>query len=350
MICVTPEKSRLSGSGRVGEGPESGNVNVRTGFQDRPGGARFFHPRRPLKCVPAGPESLVVTIAPQLDTDLVVENLPLVGYHVNATLSRVPSYVSRSDLASAGAFALVKAAKAYDPATGVPFARYASLRIKGALIDELRGMDWVSRGARRRARKLSEVADELTATLGRAPSRAELAEATGMAVEEIDAARHDADVRVVSIDAFDGVVADTVVATGAGPEESLLASERLQYLRAGVEALPERMRYVVEQLFFHDRPVVELAEELGVTQSRISQLRTAALQMLRDGMNANLDPDLVPAAERPDGVAERRRQAYYAEVAARAATTAAASTLREVPTQRGGTHDRYAVPARELVG
>ncbi len=289
-----------------------------------------------------------MTTADQSDAALVIENLPLVGYHVNATLSRVPSYVSRSDLASAGAFALVKAAKAYDPTTGVPFARYASLRIKGALIDELRGMDWVSRGARRRARRLSEVADELTATLGRAPSRTELAEATGMAVEEIDAARSDADVRVVSIDAYNGVIADSVVAVGAGPEESLLTSERLQYLRAGVAALPERMRYVVEELFFHDRPVVELADELGVTQSRISQLRTAALSMLKDGMNASLDPDLLERSERPDGVAERRRQAYYAEVAARAALTATAGTVGVVPTQRAGVHDDYMAPEREL--
>lgn len=294
-----------------------------------------------LKCPAGGPETWVVTTdlrspdaAAQQANALVEANLALVGYHVNATLARVPAHVLRSDLVSAGSLALVRAARAYDATTGVPFARYAALRIKGALIDELRGMDWISRGARRRARHMTEVVDDLTATLGRAPSRAEVAEATGLAVEDVDSARTDADVRVLSYDAFDGGIADSVVAVGLGPEESLLNAERLQYLHAGIESLPERMRYVVEQLFFHDRPVTELAAEMGVTQSRISQLRTAALGLLRDGMNASLEPTMVTTAERPDGVAERRRQAFFAEVAARAG---GAST--GVPTQRTGAHD-----------
>ena len=265
---------------------------------------------------------------------LVVEHIALVGYHVNAMLGRVPSYVSRADLVSAGHLALVRAARGYDETTGVPFARYAALRIKGALIDELRGMDWVSRGARRRARQVTEVADQMTATLGRAPHRDELAAAMGVPVTEIDTARGDAEVRVLSIEGFDGSIADTVVASGAGPEESLIVSEKLAFLRAGVDSLPERLKYVVEELFFHDRPVAELAEELGVTQSRISQLRTEALGLLKDGMNASLDPDLLPSASRPEGVAERRRRAYFAEVAARAATNAQASTVSTVPTQR----------------
>ncbi|MCL3860848.1 sigma-70 family RNA polymerase sigma factor [Actinotalea sp. K2] len=270
---------------------------------------------------------------------MVVEHMALVGYHVNAMLARVPSYVSRSDLASAGALALVRAARAYDETTGVPFGRYATLRIRGALVDELRGMDWVSRGARQRARRMTAVADQLTGSLGRAPSRTELAEAMGVPVDEIDTARSDADVRILSIEGFDGSIAETVVETGAGPEESLINSEKLTYLRAGVESLPERLRHVVEQLFFHDRPVVELAAELGVTQSRISQLRTEALALLKDGMNANLDPELVTTTQRPEGVAERRRQAYFASVAARAAAVSQASTAATVPAQRGGEHD-----------
>ena len=262
---------------------------------------------------------------------LVTANLPLVGYHVSELLGRVPSYVSRDDLASAGSLALVLAAQAYDADTGVPFARYAALRIRGALLDELRSMDWVSRGARQRARRVSTTSDELTSKLGRTPSREELAAAMGTGVAEIDAARGDADRRILSIEAFDSAIADTVSEPGIGPEENVLVTEKMQHLHAAVKALPERLRYVVEQLFFHERPVVELADELGVTQSRISQLRTEALALMKDGINASLEPTLVPVAERPDGVAERRRKAYFDLVAQQASFLARASTDRHAP-------------------
>lgn len=274
---------------------------------------------------------------------LVVENLALVGYHVSSMLGRIPAHVSRGELASAGYLALVQAARSYDESTGVPFTRYASLRIRGAIVDELRGMDWISRGARRRVRRLNEVADVLTSSLGRVPSREELAEALGVAVDEVDLARGDAETRILSIDAVEGAGAASVPSDELNPEENVVHGERLRYLRAGVESLPERLRYVVEQLFLHDRPVVELAEELRVTQSRISQLRTEALALLKDGMNASLDPDLVSAPTgKPGGVAERRRQAYFAQVAARAANAAQAGVVEQVPTQRTATHDQAA--------
>lgn len=274
-----------------------------------------------------------------LDTstdDLVLTHLPLVGYAVSEMLHRVPPTVTRDDLASAGSLALVQAARAYDPSTGVPFARYASLRIRGALVDELRSMDWASRGARHRVRELAATTERLTASLGRRPTREELAEALGTDVETVDRAHQDAARRVLSIDGSTVAIADLVPDDSLGPEDALLTTERLRWLRAAVQTLPDRLRRVVEGIFLEDRPVAELAAELGVTQSRISQLRTEALTLLRDGMNAGLDPDLVPAAERPDGVAERRRQSYFAAVAARAALAPTSSPRTDqVPTQRG---------------
>lgn len=269
---------------------------------------------------------------------LVVEHLPLVGYHVNETLMRVPGSVSRDDLASAGSLALVQAAQSYDASTGVPFHRFAALRIRGAMLDELRSMDWATRGARQRARRVQTLTDELTSQLGRTPTREELATAMGGDVQDVDAARANAERRVLSLDGFEHSIADQIGDDAPGPEEMLLVGESLIYLRAAVQELPERLRHVVEQIYFHDRPVVELAAELGVTQSRISQLRSEALTLLRDGMNASLEPSLVPPAERPQGVAERRRRAYFEAVAQRAALSARSSgitaTVAQVPTQR----------------
>jgi RNA polymerase sigma factor for flagellar operon FliA len=266
--------------------------------------------------------------------DLVLANMPLVGYAVSELLHRVPPSVSRDELSSAGSLALVLAARAYDPSTGVPFARYASLRIRGALVDELRSMDWASRGARQRVRELAGASERLTAALGRTPTREELAGAMGTDVEAVGRAAQEAARRVLSIDSTDVPVAELVRDDRPNPEDVLLTAERLHWLRAAVQTLPDRLRVVVEGIFLQDRSVAELAEELDVTQSRISQLRTEALSLLRDGLNAGLDPDLVPAAERPDGVAERRRQAYFAEVAARAALVSSSPVRGMVPTQR----------------
>jgi RNA polymerase sigma factor FliA len=256
--------------------------------------------------------------ARNLDT-LTREHLPLVGHHVRELLNRVPAHVNRDDLVSAGMIALVTAARSYDPDRGIPFGRFASARIKGALLDELRGLDWASRSVRTRARRLDTVQQELTAALGRTPTSSELAQALGVSVDEIDAVEEDVQRAVVlSLQGFAaGTAEDAVAEHGPGPEELLLHRERLGYLCDAVAALPDRLRLVVTGYYLHERPMAELAVELGVSESRISQLGAEALTLLRDGMNAQLDPELVASQRRPDGCIARRRQAYYAEIATR---------------------------------
>lgn len=254
-------------------------------------------------------------------------HLPIVGYQVNEMLVRLPGHVLRDDLVSAGMAALAAAATGFDASTGVPFARYATLRIRGALLDELRGMDWAPRGARARARAMEGVEERLTTELGRRPSRDELAAAMGVAPEEVDAVKGDVQRAVVSIDAYDGTLADVLPQTGPGPEEALLQNEQIRYLKAAVNALPERLRVVVAGLYLEDRSVADMAAQLEVTESRISQLRTEALGLMRDGMNASLEPTMVTRADRPGGVVDRRRQAYFAAVAAHASTGPTASAV-----------------------
>lgn len=276
------------------------------------------------------------------DRDALIEkNLPLVGYQVAELLRRVPSFVQREDLASAGSLALVQAANSYNPETGVPFHRFAIYRIRGAMLDELRAMDWATRGARNRAKRLEETTAALTAAQGRAPTREELAEALGIEVEQVESAQLDASRRVVSIDVTyneDDNRTMEIIDEGLTPEDSVLSDERLVYLKAAVKALPQRLRYVVEQVFFEERTVNEVAESLGVTQSRVSQLRTEALAMIRDGMEHHLAAEDLPEApheepKRKTGVVEKRRQSYLQKIADNAETIMETEKLADSPVE-----------------
>jgi RNA polymerase sigma factor for flagellar operon FliA len=252
----------------------------------------------------------------QLD-DLVRSHLPLVGHLVRELLSRVPAHVGRDDLVSAGMAALATAAKSYDPARGTSFSAFASVRIRGALLDELRGLDWASRSVRGRARRIDAAEQELTAALGRTPTRTELAEVLGVGVDELTATNDDVQrAMVLSLQGFTaGTAEDLVTEQAPGPEDLILHRERIGYLHDAIQALPERLRTVVTAYFFDERPMAEIAADLGVTESRVSQLRGEALVLLREGLNSQLDPELVTTPARPDGCVARRRAAYQAAVA-----------------------------------
>lgn len=255
--------------------------------------------------------------------DVVRANMPLVGYLVRDLINRLPAHVSRDELISAGMLALVVSAQGFDAAHGIPFARYAAIRIRGALTDELRSMDWASRGVRGKARELHSVRVNLTNTLGRTPTRNEVAQSMGVDVHDVDAV--DADVKrasVLSLHALTPDMAhDTLPAGGDGPEGLLLKREQLGYLHDAIEELPERLRDVVQQYFFERRTMIHIAAQLGVTESRVSQLRSEALGLLRAGMQAT---DSESKSTLEPVVGERRaaaRETYCAAVAARSSVT-----------------------------
>ena len=255
----------------------------------------------------------------EVERQLVTEHLPLVGYIVSELIGRVPAHVSKDELSSAGLAALAQAARGFDVERGVPFGRFASTRIRGAVLDELRGMDWASRSVRARARRTETAREQLVNALGRTPTPQELATALGVAVQELDQVADDVQRAVVlSIQGFadPSAVEDAVVAHEPGPEDTLLLREQVHYLRAAVDSLPERLRVVVEGYFFEERPMAEIAADLGVTESRVSQMRAEALVLLKDGMNSQLDPAQVSAPAKPGGCVARRREAYFAAIAA----------------------------------
>jgi RNA polymerase sigma factor for flagellar operon FliA len=249
---------------------------------------------------------------------LVRANLDLVRKMVTQTTARIPAHVCRDDLLSAGMAGLALAARHFDPARGVPFDRYAATRIRGALIDELRSCDWASRPVRTKARALALTTEKLTGILGRYPSTTELATASGLSVEALQRLTGDVHRAVVLnyeaiLEAGDSEI--LLPATDGDPEEELLSRERVACLSRAISALPERLATVVRRYFFEEKTVTEIAEELGVTQSRVSQLRSEAIELLKDGFNAQLDPGRVTPLRRATGRVSRRQATYRASMA-----------------------------------
>lgn len=253
--------------------------------------------------------------------DLVHAHLPLVGYLVSEVIMRLPKHVRRDELTSAGLAALASAAIAFESDRGVPFARYATLRIRGALIDELRSNDWVSRSVRSRARAREVAIEQLEMALGRTPTSGEIAEHLGVEVDEITRVEGDVHRAVVlSLQGFQETdsIESVLPTAGDTPEEILLRREQVGYLRAAIAALPDRLRLVVERYFFDGAPMADIAADLGVGESRVSQLRAEALVLLREGMAAALDgSERHEPPIRPSGVVARRHAAYVAAAAAK---------------------------------
>jgi RNA polymerase sigma factor for flagellar operon FliA len=266
--------------------------------------------------MPPTPHAPVRSRRPQEISRLVEEHLPLVNHVVFQVAVHFPRHVDRNELIHAGALGLVEAAKRFDDGRGVPFNRFAAQRIRGAIIDAVRAADWAPRSVRMLARRLDQVEQRLAVQLGRVPNLGETAQALGMSQDELHNLR-DRIFRSVVL-AFEYVVTDTDdeeltlvdVLADPNPEPAAELEDRelKAYLREAVAMLPERHRLIVLGYFVEGRTSEELARFLGVTESRISQMRTEALAMLRRGIEAQYVP--AERAPEPDGLVERRRAIY----------------------------------------
>ena len=246
---------------------------------------------------------------------LVTEHLPLCSFAVNAVASRIslPSHVSREDLLSCAKVALVEVARRFDPSAGATFATYALPRLQGAVLDELRSGDWASRSVRAAARRTDAAADALTISLGRPPTREELAASLGVRKGDLEALQVDVHRAVmVSIDAETGSDPGglDLPDPGESPERAVLRTERARYLQQAIRELPDRLDEVVERNFFGGESLTEIAEDLGVTLSRVSQMRARALTLLHAAMSEVWEGRTVAA---DGGVRARNQQRSYVD-------------------------------------
>jgi RNA polymerase sigma factor for flagellar operon FliA len=218
---------------------------------------------------------------------LVEHHVVLVKYVAARVAGRLPSHLQMDDLYSAGLLGFLGAIEDYDPDLGVEFSIYAEPRIRGAIFDELRRLDWVPRGVRRRIRDAERAIDLLTTRLGRQPTEEEMAvelKITLAAYRELLGAG----VTVISLDApasgdeegpapIDGLEDHL----SPSPFQTLAAKEGRQRLARLIDELPERERQVLALYYYEELTMREVGEVLGVTESRVSQLHSGAILRLR---------------------------------------------------------------------
>ena len=222
---------------------------------------------------------------------LILHYAPLVKYVASRVATGLPASVDQADLVSYGMFGLIDALEKFDPARGNKFETYAIPRIKGAIIDELRAMDWVPRSVRFKARELEKAQADLEAMLKRQPSEEELADRLGMNRREL----HEmvSQISFVSVLALDEVVSagsdrgesvaliDTLADKGLDPTWGLESQETRGMLAAAINSLSEREKIVVTLYYFEGLTLAEIGEILGVTESRVCQIHTKAVGGLR---------------------------------------------------------------------
>jgi RNA polymerase sigma factor FliA len=223
---------------------------------------------------------------------LVVAYSPLVKYVAGRMASGLPSHVEEADLISYGLLGLIGAIERYDPEREIKFETFAVSRIKGAIIDELRSLDWVPRSVRSKARGVERAHAKLEHELRRAPSDEEMAKELGLGVDEFrETLLEIANSSVLALDDLwtiadpDGgqvSLLDTIHDPNApDPARVLDAGEMCERVSDEIARLPEREKLVVALYYYENLTLREIGEVLGVTESRVSQLHTKAILRLK---------------------------------------------------------------------
>lgn len=223
---------------------------------------------------------------------LILAYSPIVKYAAGRMAARMPAHVELADLISYGMSGLIEAVERFEPARGIRFESYAATRVRGAIVDELRSLDWVPRSVRTQARAIDKATVELTALLHRMPTDAELAGHMSIEPEELDASlQRVSDARVVALDqpwdikGNDGVET-TLLQTlpdpdAVDPAASAAAADLRARIADAIQHLPERERAVLGLRYHQEMRFAEIGEVLGVTESRISQLHAKAVLQVR---------------------------------------------------------------------
>jgi RNA polymerase sigma factor for flagellar operon FliA len=228
---------------------------------------------------------------PKAREALILEHTPLIRYVAGRIAMRLPAHVSLDDLTSAGVLGLIDAVDKFDPGKKVQFKTYAEFRIRGAILDELRAMDWVPRSVRKKSSNVEDAYNRLQNQLGRPATDEEVAEEMGVNLEDFHRILDEVKgVNLLSMDDQDGPLAhleaeQILKAQGMDDSEDPLGllglAELRQQVAQAIDGLPEKEKLVVSLYYYDELTMREIGEVLGYTESRISQMHTKAILRLR---------------------------------------------------------------------
>jgi RNA polymerase sigma factor for flagellar operon FliA len=223
--------------------------------------------------------------------ELILEHLPQIKYIAQRIATKLPSHVELNDLVSAGVLGLLDAIEKFDPKRGVKFKTYAELRIKGAILDSLRNLDWAPRSLRKKSKDLEKVYRDLEQRLGRPATDKEVCDEMGISLEEFyELVDQIKGLNLGSFQELSGqdeekpsepLVKYIPDAPQMDPFFVFHKSEIQSLLSSAVDTLPKKERLVVSLYYFDELTMKEIGKVLGVNESRVSQLHTKAMLRLR---------------------------------------------------------------------
>ena len=232
---------------------------------------------------------------------LLLEHLPTVRFLARRIHERLPHHVEMEDLVSAGVVGLMDAFTKFDPKKRVQFRSYAQFRIRGAILDSLRTLDWGPRDLRRKGRAVEEAIQLLTARLGRSPSEPEIAGELGLRLEEYQLLLGDLkglEIGTLHVEHSEESGEEELAYIPGRPDEDplfcCLRGELKEKLAEAIENLPERERLVMTLYYFEELTMREIGLALGVVESRVSQIHASAVLHLRaalKGLSMHVRPD-----------------------------------------------------------
>jgi RNA polymerase sigma factor FliA len=240
-----------------------------------------------------------------------MEHLPMVRYLARRIHERLPQHVELDDLVSAGMLGLLDAIRKFDPGKKVQFRSYAQFRIRGAILDSLRTLDWGPRELRRKGRAVEEAMRAATARLGRAPLESEVAAEMRLSLGEYQHLLGDLkglEIGTLHAERSEDSGEEELAFVASNPEDDplfqCLQGELRERLIEAIEALPERERLVMTLYYYEEMTMKEIGLTLGVVESRVSQMHSSAVLHLRSMLGAPSG-----ARRRPARAAGRARRA-----------------------------------------